>query len=75
MKQLGLVANYMVTYYKSQKKQSNEAIVENVLNHELVGIEDGIYCEMKINKIAKILLCSNFIRSCGYDSLHWLASF
>lgn len=34
MKQLDLVSNYTVAYYKPQKKQSNEAEVANVLNRE-----------------------------------------
>lgn len=34
MKQLGLVSNYTVAYYKSQQKPSNEAETANVLNRE-----------------------------------------
>lgn len=34
MKELGLVSNYTVAYYKPQKKHSNEAKIANVLNRE-----------------------------------------
>ncbi len=34
MKDLGLVSNYTVAYYRPQKKQSNEATIANVLNRE-----------------------------------------
>lgn len=34
MKQLNLVSNYTVAYYKPHKKQSNEAKIANVLNRE-----------------------------------------
>lgn len=32
MKILGISSNYTVAYYKPQKKQSNEAVIANVLN-------------------------------------------
>ena len=34
MESLGLTSNYTVAYYRPQKKQSNEAVIANVLNRE-----------------------------------------
>ncbi|MBM7647692.1 hypothetical protein JOC78_000613 [Bacillus ectoiniformans] len=40
MKELGLVSNYTVAYYKQQKKQSNDANIANVLNREFQQNQD-----------------------------------
>lgn len=66
MKQLGIVSNYTVAYYKPHKKRSNEAIVANVLNREFrqekelsVLVSDLTY--VRVGKmVLRMLICGPF---------------